>query len=982
MPAGKIGLHLRAAGLEAGALRDRGNLYGALEFYEGCVAEGIKPLVGVDLVCPVTGRELGLVALTRDGYANLCRIISKVNLDGETPLIGTVRGNSQDIAVLAADADSALELVDSIGRDRVWLELVGNRDPASVVREKLVAATRHSLRTVASWEVRCLDPTEHRISQVLRAIGDGKTVEQVAPDARDASLKQSPGLAEVFRNEPRLLDESARLAEMADLKIETGRPHFPRISATPAQSLAELERMCLDALPGKYPQGRAKALARLGEELRTISALGLADYFLVVADIVGFARNRAIPVTGRGSGVGSIVAYLADITQVDPVSEELLFERFLNELRPDYPDLDIDISWKRRDEVIEYVYRRFGSENVAMISTRACFELRLAAREVAKAFGLSPYEAQALADRLPYHAPKDPRGAIVSILGDVKPELRPQDRRAIGELASSIIGFPNHSSMHCGGIVVSDRPLTYYTPLERAAKGIQVTQFDMYSIERIGLVKIDLLGNRALGMIEEATAEIRRSRGSAPEVRPDDPETAKILRSGSTLGCFQLESPAMRNLLGMMRATTRTDATLALALVRPGPSAGGMKQEFLRRRLVAAAGDGCPEEGPRLPVYEEDVMRIIAEHTGVGFAEADLFRRSLKEEAGDGGALQAKFVLLAQSAGVGRSEALRAWHDVKRFARYTFSKAHAASFGALAYAAAYLKANFPLEFYAGVLRNPSGMYPPWVHVNEARRVGVRVLLPSVNHSQMDFSIECGSLRTGFVSIKNLPQATIEAIVRERREAPFQSLSDFLARVPAGKEATLGLIASGAFDPIEPDRCQALTEYLASGRKHHARGELWLGLGETHFGPPSRPFTLLQERKMEYTTLGFSPLVHPLEFFESRPGNSDRGWGADVTKHCPDPADSRPGSRQPHPPGPKAVRGLVAALRHFKEKGPGLWFVSLDNPDGISECIVPAGVRPGRLELGQACLATGISQDRLGISTLRVRSIENLPERFD
>ena len=964
MPAESLASWLGERGFLAGALLDTGNLSGALEFYEACRARGVKPLVGADLACPVTGERFGVIALDRQGYADLCAIVSAAGLRPEAALLDAIRQASGAIAVLTPRAETALVIRESLGRRRVWLEAVANDGRPGALRDVLAAARRHDLPAVASWDSLCRDRSEYAVARVLRAIGEGKAVSEIALGPREPYLESARELERICRAEPELLAESVRIAEMADLDLELGTAHFPRLAASPAESQAALQAMCREALARKYPHRRDEARRRLAEELRVVGALGMADYFLVVADLVGFAERSRIPVAGRGSGAGSMIAYLLGITQSDPVAEDLLFERFLNEHRPDYPNLDIDISWKRRDEVIQYAYRRFGVSNAAMISTRSNFELRLAAREVAKALGLSPYEAQSLADRLPYRRSEDPSGAIVKILGSIKPELAPRERRAIGDLAQALIGFPNHSGVHCGGIVVSDRPITHYTPLEMAAKGIQVTQFDMHAIERIGLVKIDLLGNRALSTIEEAHRAIAERTGLPPTVPLEDVPTASILKRGRTLGCFQLESPAVRNLLGMMRASTRADATLALALVRPGPSAGGMKQEFLRRRAASLAGVGAASGACGLPVYEEDVMRIIAAWTGVGLAEADMLRRALKDE-GQIGAARDKFIMLTRSAGRSRGEAERAWEDVRRFSRYTFCKAHAASFGGLAYAMAYLKANHPLEFYAALLRNHSGMYPLWVHVNEARRVGVRVLPPSVNRSEADFTIEEGAVRTGFASVAHLAEPSTKAILESRRPGRFLALADFLARVRATREEVLALVASGAFDEIEPDRSGTLAALLATRGRNTTAGALPLGLPQSSSGLPSRAFSGLALRKMEYTALGFSPLVHPLAFFD--------GDGEDT-----DPPRAPCGRTRMLPT--RSVRGLLAAARHYREKGPGLWFVSLDSPDGIHECTVPDQVPTVRLEIGQAYACRGLLETRFGVPSLRARSVRALREK--
>jgi DNA polymerase-3 subunit alpha/error-prone DNA polymerase len=525
----------------------------------------------------------------------------------------------------------------------------------------------------------------------------------------------------------------------------------------------------------------------------------------------------------------------------------------------------------------------------------------------------------------------------------LKPDLPTRIREAIGRLATSIVGFPHHTAVHCGGIVISDRPITYYTPLELAPKGIQVTQFEMRSIEKIGLIKIDLLGNRALTVIEETRREIGRRRHAELRIVPDDSETARILRTGRTLSCFQLESPAMRNLLAMLKASNRDEATLALALIRPGPSAGGMKQEFIHRRT------GGRRVG--LPVYEEDAMRIISRFTGTSLAEADIFRRELKEARLSREALKAKFMFLAETAGIEEGVAQQAWDHISRFAAYTFCKAHAASYGVLAYASAYLKANFPLEFYAAALRNHAGMYPLWAHVNEARRLGIDILLPDVNRSQNDFVIQEGRIRIGLNMVKHLACTTASRIIGERDRRPFTSLTDLLGRVPIGREEVASLISSGAFDAIEPQRCRALAAYMSLRGRVPVSEQPDLGLAGGGLRLPTREFSELGKRKMEYASLGFSPLAHPLEFFVYD-GAGQRG----------------------------SAVGLLAAMRHYKSNGTDLYFMTLDHPAGLRECVLPSRLRPARFEIGCAYAVRGRTRTRFGVDTLRATAVKNLPEK--
>jgi DNA polymerase-3 subunit alpha len=942
---------------------DRGNLYGAIQFYEACLASDVKPIIGAEVACPVFGTPVGLIALSREGFGNLCRIVTDLGMKEDMLLREAIASAAGGIAALAGDPEYAAGLARMLGRDRVWIEIIPNRQSASTIRDRLAGARRIGLKALASWETLYLEPSERTTARTLKAISEGSLFSQVRLQACEASLEESLGLKHIGELHPELLAETLRLASMVDLGLDLGKPHFPRATPSREESFRRLRRLCTEALPNRYGNRHARAEQRLKSELGVIEKLGLADYFLVVNEITSFARARAIATTGRGSGAGSLVAYLLDITQVDPIHHGLIFERFLNEHRPDYPDLDVDLSWKRRDEVIDHVYERYGPDKVAMISTHNAFELRSAAREVAKAFGLSPYEAQTLSGRLPYRRPKQGPTGIDRVLATVRPELPARQRREITRLTEAIIGLPHHSSVHCGGIVISDRPITYYTPLEMAAKGIAVTQFDMHAIEKVGLVKIDLLGNRALGVIEETTRDVRARHGISVTIPPADDATERILKTGRTLSCFQLESPAMRNLLKMLKARNEEDATLALALVRPGPSAGGMKEKFIQRRMSSGRTGKRAKRAASLalPVYEEDVMRVIARFTGMSLAEADILRRELKDGVVDIGELERKFMFLAQTNGVPGRRAEEAWQHVRRFAAYTFCKAHAASYGVLAWASAYFKANFPLEYYAAALRNHAGMYPTWAHVNEARRWGIAVLLPSVNHSETDFALEGDSIRTGLACVKHLSENTMRRIIEARREAPFRSLSGFLGRIPAGKDEVASLISCGAFDDLVEDRCSALAGYMAlKGGARIASEQPSLGLGGAEINLPTHSFTDLQKRRLEYSILGFSPLIHPIEFFDGN-GNGD-------------------GGRRKGRIGGACFRGVLAALRHFKAERVDLFFVTLDGPEGLRECTLPRRALMHRLEIGRAYTATGHLSRRFGTESLRIASLAELPEK--
>ena len=528
-----------------------------------------------------------------------------------------------------------------------------------------------------------------------------------------------------------------------------GRAHLPAGPACPRAESGPgwLRRQTEAGLARRYGRDAAgvrAARARLDEELAIIERLGFTDYFLLVAEIVAFARAQGIPTVGRGSGASSIVSYVLGITNVDPLRHGLCFERFLHPQRRDCPDLDIDLCWQRRDEVIAHVYETYGRDRVAMISTHATLGARSAFRETAKALGVANARVNALAKRIPrdLEAPyleKLERLPDARFIAWREPPLAEALR-----LAERLDGAPRHLSVHCGGIVIADRPLTYYVPLERAAKDVVVTQFEMRAIERIGLVKMDLLGNRALSTIGECVTLVKRGLppGAPPPavldpdlVPEDDPATAARVAAGDTLNCFQLESPAMRHLLRMLRARTLEETIAAVALVRPGPAESGMKEAFCRRhRGLEPAAFHHPDLVPVLDathgvmLYEEDVMRVAAALAGLSLAEGDDLRRALAAARDDEEfrSLERGFVAACARRGVAAETARAVWRDLARFAAYAFCKAHAAGYGALGWQSAYFKTHFPTEWAVGILNHHAGMYATWVHVEDLRRRRRRV----------------------------------------------------------------------------------------------------------------------------------------------------------------------------------------------------------------------------------------------------------------
>jgi DNA polymerase III alpha subunit len=771
------------------ALTDRDNLYLAIRFYQRARADGLAPLIGAELT--FAPHAALLLPLDRRGYANLCRLLTLRHLDPAFDAIASLAGLWRGLHVVVESPGLAASLLAAgvpaarsaagpartgghDGGGGLWLGVRGLAAERARLGERAAAARRLGVPLVATADCVMLAPGDHPAHVAAVAAAAGELIERLPPGAccaREAWLAPPAEWARRVRatcagaGRPEAAEEAlannAALVARCRLALELGTPIFPRAPVPEGETgpgyLMRLGRAGIERRYGGPARanrtGAARAVARLDEELALIRQLGFTDYFLLVADIVEFARARGIPTVGRGSGAGSIVAYALGITNVDPLRYGLYFERFLHPARRDCPDLDIDLCWRRRDEVIQHVYDTYGAEQVAMISTHATLGARSAFRETAKALGVPNARVNALARRVPREMEKPYLQRLVGLAEARGVDWREAPLPEALRLAEALDGAPRHLSIHCGGVVIGDRPLTHYVPLERAAKGIVVSQFEMRAIEAVGLVKMDLLGNRALTTIGECVSLVRDQRGIAPDVEslPDpEPATAARLSTGDTLNCFQLESPAMRHLLRMLRARTLDETIAAVALVRPGPAESGMKEAFCRRhrgleppaflhpRLERVLGG---THGVLL--YEEDVMCVAAALTGLSLAEGDQLRRAIAAARGDGEfrALEAGFVAQAGRSGVEEATARAAWRELTRFAAYAFCKAHAAGYGTLAYQCTYLKTHFPTEFAVGILNHHAGMYPTWVHVEDLRRSGVSFRGPCVWRSSWDSTLE-------------------------------------------------------------------------------------------------------------------------------------------------------------------------------------------------------------------------------------------------
>ncbi|UCD94282.1 MAG: DNA polymerase III subunit alpha, partial [Candidatus Zixiibacteriota bacterium] len=769
--------------------------------------------------CTAVGTLL-LVCRSHEGFKNLSRLVTHYQLHGK-PSPAILDSLSKEVTCLA-DTDTNLMVLKEVYGEEFYVKLTywSPSRAQRIAREK-------GLKTIACPSVGFPDQHDFEKHRLLRAIDGGCLLDNLPASEhadKEEFLKEPQWYGRFFSSFPGAIKNNRELAEQCSVtfpqtknilpNVEIDGDHFERLKAEALAGLREKMR----SLSGRY-------LSRLEYELSVIRRTGFVDYFLIVGEIIDFCRRESIAAVGRGSAAGSLVSYSLGITQVDPLKEGLYFERFLNEARSDCPDVDLDIDWRKRDDVLNFIYKRYGDEHVAMMASYIHFQPRLAVRESAKALGLPPEDISRLVNNISRHPLE--RNDFPSKL----PQALKNDWQRFGkplEAARSIYGLPRHLGIHAGGIVITPEPITDYIPLERATKGIIVTQCDMYQAEKVGLVKIDILGQRGLAVIADCHKALQQIEGAGFRIPENDAKTYQTIRSGKTIGVFQIESPGMRALLRDLRPTRLNDITLALALIRPGASDSGMKKIFLDRfhgrEKTAYPHDSLADvlvETCGVFIYQEQVILAAQKIAGFNLAASDLLRRAItkKRKEADRGKLGQRFLDGARKNAVDEETARNVFSQLRQFASFGFCKAHAATYGYLAYQSAYFKTHYPGIFMAEVLKNGGGYYPSAVYVAEARRLGVKVLPPDVNRSETSDGFHHGSIYLGNARVRDITRKTLRQIERCR---PFESLADFLSKVDLSERETENLIKVGFFDSIETSRPKLLWQYRLLGKGNGRR----------------------------------------------------------------------------------------------------------------------------------------------------------------
>lgn len=857
-------------GMDSLALTDHGSMYGSFKFYLKAKAAGIKPILGVETYVARRSRmdkegkidtdpyHLILLAKNNVGYRNLLKLVTHAHLEGYyykpridwdlltkhheglICLSACLAGQVPQLLMQEKEEEALLvakQYAEVFGRDHYYIELQKHPHIPEVerVNNKLVSLSRKlGLPLVATNDIHYVNPDDAEAQEILLCVQTQRTIiEKNRPlsmmSSPDFYLRSPEEMTELFLQYPEAIENTVKIASMCDLNLSVGKWILPKFPVPEDASPESYLRVIVDERIGKrYATVTQEIRERVDYELDIITKKGYSTYFLIVSDFVNWAKEKKIAVgPGRGSAAGSVVSYILGITGIDPFYFHLPFERFLNPQRPSPPDIDLDFADDRRDEVIAYVTEKYGDDKVAQIITFGTMEARGAVRDAGRALGM-PY---AKPDRIAKLIPPGSQGFGMTIERAIEtsPELatayrtEPETKRLL-DVARKLEGVARHASVHAAGVVMADKPLVEYTPLQRESKGDRViTQYDMYTVgeDGVGLLKMDFLGLRNLTIMAEALQFIETVKGKTIDLYTiplNDKKTFDMLSLGETTGVFQLESSGMRRYIKELKPTTIYDLMAMVALFRPGPMQ--VIPEFIARKhnpkTITFPDPKLSEvlkQSYGLICYQDDVLLTAITLAGYSWGDADKLRKAVgKKIPSEMKKQQEKFIAGCVTNGIMRSKAEEIFHLIEPFAGYGFNKAHAACYATIAYQTGYLKANFPVEYMTAVLTAESRANTGDTRdekiamiVSECKRMGISILPPDINTSGIEFTIESGRIRFGLSAIKNVGEAAIESILAARNsQGSFVTFIDFLRRIDGSKvnKKTLeSLIRAGAMDPF-------------------------------------------------------------------------------------------------------------------------------------------------------------------------------------
>jgi error-prone DNA polymerase len=924
----------RKMGYSRLALTDTDNLYGMWSFLAGCNREGIKPIIGAEITDPVTGTRVVCLVENEDGYHNLCRLLTCRHM-GENYIFAESEGRKKPEKKTPSPHFQSLPRNRGVkGKPKLRLSrhysehvyfclkeampkfakgiIVLTRDPELLqfwheVGVNVFAAMprnplhrEHPLRKTAKYLDICLVatpgsfflyPENHLVHQYLRAIDKNTCLSRLSHNdiaPKNAWFASSMEYQKRFSTCPEALRQTIVLSERL---VFTG-PDFglvmpPWKNQNDKNAIQALRKSTYEGARNRYGSELSEPVVdRIEHELKTIWQMNFSSYFLIVRDIV----KKSPRTCGRGSGAASIVAYCLGITNICPIKHNLYFERFLNPGRKDPPDIDVDFAWDERDQVLENVLEHYQG-HAAMVCNHVTFKPRMAIREVARVFGLTDSEINRISKRLPWlWAGKSSEEELFERLRNL-PELKYFDFLEpwpeIIRIARQIIGIPRCLSVHPGGVVITPRPIYEYVPVEKAAKGVPVLQWEKDAVEDAGLVKIDLLGNRSLGVIRDAINNIQENNHQFQEIGwepEDDFDTQQAVAQGHTMGCFYIESPAMRLLQKKSGVGDFKHLVIHSSIIRPASN------EFIREYIRRLHGGSWDPIHPFLEdvltetfgimVYQEDVSKVAVSLAGFTHTEADGLRKIMAKKDREH-QLQDYYFQFADGAGargVTEDQRRAIWDMMMSFRGYSFCKPHSASYARISFQAAYLKVHFPAEFMAAVISNQGGFYSTFAYVSESQRLGLKVLPPDVNSSEIRWTGQGNTIRVGLLSIKTLTSKTRKRIISERKKGAFSSLNDFLNRICPDEPEAKALIHCGALDYLDQKKSRAaliwkFTHWHNSAKQNPNAKKLStcsffsnpkLNDIPVPLFPPENPQTRFRR---EFDVLGFLCDRHPMTLYD-------------------------------------------------------------------------------------------------------------------
>jgi len=974
----------RRLGYTSLALTDTDNLYGLWPFLAACKREGLTPIVGAEVSDPQRTQRAVCLVENEAGYRNLCRLLTRRHMDDEFELQTAVPAYAAGLTVLT----QCVELLRTWHAAGVAVAAAMPRRPRPAGHRLCRTAKHLGIPLVATPGSFFLQPGDITIHRLLRAI-DGNTAlsrltaADVAP--ADAWLAPPQEYVRRFSICPQALQATYEIAERLNYRgPQFGTVMPPLLNQNGNDPGRCLRKAAYNGARKRYGAELGEAVVeRLEHELRSITDMQFASYFLIVQDIV----RRSPRICGRGSGAASLVAYCLEITNVCPLKHNLYFERFLNPGRTDPPDIDVDFAWDERDDVLDAVLTRYRG-HAAMVSNHVLFQPRMAVREVAKVYGLTDGEIGQVSRRLPHF--RRSSAAKPGLLTELKqrPESKalefPPPWPQILGLAQQIIGIPRYLSVHPGGVVITPRPIDEYVPLERAPKGVPIIQWEKDATEDAGLVKIDLLGNRSLGVIRDAVANTHTNGIDLDDFHwepEDDFATQEALAQGKTMGCFYIESPAMRLLQQKSKVGDFEHLVIHSSIIRP--AANDFIQEYIRRLHGGQWDPIHPlladvlDETFGIMVYQEDVSRTAVALAGFSHTDADGLRKimSKKDREHQLHDFQKRFYSGAAARGVTADQIAVVWDMMMSFSGYSFCKPHSASYARVSFQAAYLKVHHPAEFMAAVISNQGGFYSPFAYVSEARRMGLTILPPDINASQIRWTGSGKTMRVGLLSIKHLSAETQQRIVSQRRQGPYGGMHDMLERVRPDETEARTLIHSGALDGLNPTgHRSALMWQLSCGLKARRAKSVPQTVPlfsqpqatPCHRLPPLPPDDTRARLRREFSVLGFLCDRHPMELFADKLQKRRTVKAVDLPRFI---------GRQVRLAG-WLITGKVVSTKH----GDAMEFLTFEDQTGIVETtFFPQSYRRfcHMIDRNRPYLLTGKVEEDWGAVTLTVDKVERI-----